>query len=372
MMGTPYLKNIILLGCFVCMTAACNEVDVPEPPVQAAPVFSMQLDVDGSSTDLAAGRDNYFMYTNYEVGQDDVLRLVGILRPKDCRDICERSFRFILTDIAPYAPGRFQVDRILKRGMLPFQWDVDPNQIRVHLQDKSTVTPSLDLIRTWEYENNISHDSSIVFTTKKEDLPRVCLTLDMANDDWQSSFCRVIQPGKNSNCKVMINFRIEDRTVVLSVRGDIDMSRIQWSNGSTEPSIKVKYEVGAFYSVQLNDSESCDIQLGLRFGNRMINGVFHSFFTAESASVRAQPEMSLGSVRIDYKDLRGELYSTKFFKQPSDSFFEIASVSDFNETGDGKKTKKLGIRFSCLIYNELGDRIKLNNGRGHIAVAYPD
>ena len=71
-------------------------------------------------------------------------------------------------------------------------------------------------------------------------------------------------------------------------------------------------------------------------------------------------------------DQNGQVYSSDFTDQSTDSFFKINSVEDYDTNEAGIPTKKVAVDFSCKLMNADKTLSKtLSNVKGTVAVGYP-
>ncbi|MBK8566211.1 MAG: hypothetical protein IPN76_23430 [Saprospiraceae bacterium] len=82
--------------------------------------------------------------------------------------------------------------------------------------------------------------------------------------------------------------------------------------------------------------------------------------------------LQFSAATIIYSDDAGNKYRSDRQPQPSDYYFKILEVSDYDENEKGEKTKKISLEFTCRVWNESGEHIDIREGRAVIAVSYPD
>ncbi len=75
------------------------------------------------------------------------------------------------------------------------------------------------------------------------------------------------------------------------------------------------------------------------------------------------------TVTVLLTDPNGKVYSTQGLVQPQSSNFEIMNVSDYNANEKGEPTKRLKVKFNCVVKNG-NTEINLKNGEARIAVSY--
>ena len=62
-------------------------------------------------------------------------------------------------------------------------------------------------------------------------------------------------------------------------------------------------------------------------------------------------------------------YTSNNTLQPSSSKFQIISVTDYQNNENGQQTKKIHLKFSCMVYNGSVS-MPINNAETIISVAY--
>ena len=75
------------------------------------------------------------------------------------------------------------------------------------------------------------------------------------------------------------------------------------------------------------------------------------------------------NIEVKWTDASGTIYTSNNSNQPSSSYFEILSVENYKNNDNGQSTKRLHVRFKCMVYNG-GVGVLIDNAEAYIAVAY--
>jgi hypothetical protein len=86
-----------------------------------------------------------------------------------------------------------------------------------------------------------------------------------------------------------------------------------------------------------------------------------SSFFIPSTSIAISNPLNLGNAIVEWTDASGKVWSSNSsFKQPSNSLFQIISVTDYLNSSNGTATKKIHVQFSCTLYNGLSSIVMKN------------
>jgi len=124
------------------------------------PEFSLDNMVDGVSSSIAAGMEDYYMFTEYELGERAVYQFSGTLKKENCEVDCGSQLQVIFKDFQPMEDGNgvndFKLEQALRCGhynftdiTLPF---IGNTNYRVEASGNSNI--SGDLKFTWIYQDD--------------------------------------------------------------------------------------------------------------------------------------------------------------------------------------------------------------------------
>jgi len=80
--------------------------------------------------------------------------------------------------------------------------------------------------------------------------------------------------------------------------------------------------------------------------------------------------LGLGAVTIIWTDASGNIYTSKNSAQPTSSNFQIISVDNYQNNANNQHTKKLHVKFNCMVYSSGHPPLQITNADAVIAVAY--
>ena len=94
-------------------------------------------------------------------------------------------------------------------------------------------------------------------------------------------------------------------------------------------------------------------------------------FNFLSDTVGIPNPQALSNVTITWTDNSGVIYTSNSnnVPQPSDSYFQIISEENYLKNLSNQSTKKLHVKFKCMVFNGSNSR-QISNGDVVIAVAY--
>ena len=377
-MKMSFLKYIWFLG--IILWLGCNKIDVPEP-VEEAPVFYFNFDLENTNTSLSTGQSNYLMDANYVVPANGILQFIGTLKPKDCRALCPGSLRIIIRDKQKFDASGFDVSNALTRKKYRYQWKIRRDSVSIHFMNETkSETPFKS---QWNLGNGVTTSTTNPTMTFGRKPFRVGLNV-VNQAGCESTQIQSFNIEKGSHCRSFIVPGTSTNQRVLEVRsiGKPPFS-YTWNTGATDSLILLNSisstSLRKSFKVTVTDAEGCESVSGFNLAqtNADVNSLkaiciadFKSDIKFVSNTVATS---GAGLISIDYMDQEGAMFSSQEFRQPDDAFFEIISVEDFSRNDRNQSVKKLGIQFSCNLYGTQTNReIKIRNAKGFMAVAYPD
>ena len=380
--------------------AGCKKIDLDDP-VDGTPVFTASFSVDGIPKNIAAGVDQYYMFTEYEKGPDDVYVFSGRLQPKDscgvnCGDMLTIRFR----DFQRVVQGSPDVEMALAPGdyfikTLPVtdtQWLYDTTRFyTVHFDAASSIS-SGPVSYVWEFGGLGSGQgisSLFIFDDLSQPVP-VTLSIASNNSNCSSSQTRMVSKtsGMEPSCSVKI-LAVQDSAINTLILLSTDVAgtppfQYAWSTGDSTDQISVFTNPASNNaSVTLTDANGCVAAASVSFVNFQgsvfsycsadFNYAIEDSFLVDSTLVQVPGDsLQLSRVEVEYQPAgSGQLFRSDLAKQTAGAFFEILSAEDYDDNEKGERTKKLKIRFSCLLKNASGEVLNISNGEAVIGVAFP-
>ncbi|MGZ3882922.1 MAG: PKD domain-containing protein [Bacteroidia bacterium] len=366
---------------------SCQKKKYPDSSTQDSPVFYFRGTVNGVPVELNAGLNNYYMYSAYEQDMNNVYSFNGDLRPENCSN-CPNSIKISINDYkSSAAGGNVNIDSSLVAAYYPLSLGSSSTTAPAPVNFISQFYPiSNHSIAScyWEFgDGSTSTSASLTsHTYKKPGNYLVSLTItDSASNSSKISNIQKIGLGgvraSMSATATTLNASISGISALNSYSCTLNYGDNTYTTGiisASSPSFSVPahtYTPGSYIAslrvANMTDASDtanaiCNLQSQ---GNSCIAN-----YQASSNSL-PNPK-AYCNITISWTDASGNLYSSSNVAQPESSYFRIVSVEDYSNNANGKKTKKLHVKFKCNVYQLTtpSNSLTIDNGDAVILVAY--
>ena len=361
----------LLIPLAVLIFFSCEKKEYPESIVVNNPQFYAKFSVNNSPIQLNAGIDRYRVYSSYAQDTSGVYRFISEIKPSDCVSNCPSSLKIEISDLKKRQNNAsVTMSDAIKIGSYTY------NSYFQFIEFQSNYNKQAQTY-LWHFgDGNISEEQHPQHRFTKPGFYDVCLTIK-GNNGCESSICNKMKIGfPEGSCATaitaesgpnnMVNFnQITSGQAPFIYSWDFGDGK---SSSSTNPSHN--YAISGSYPVRLtvvdanqdvsvanynvvtsNDPSSCT-----------------SNFKLSSALSLPQP-MQLSEVKVTYIDANGVEFVSDEKLQPSYGKFDIVSIEDFENNERGEATKKLTVKFNCMVYNG-NQSLKIENAEATISVAY--
>jgi len=380
MKNLNYLTIVLLVSIF----CSCQKEELPVAS-EGTPVFSIDGAVDNSDLKIEAGKKDFYLFTSYEVDENDVMIFKGHFdKTSDCQNDCEESLSFEIRNYQQGVVNDFNIENALKVGEYNYKFtDIfTPSNPSSLVANPIGVAPfsydwKIDGISQNQDIENLSYEMPLGVNRQK-----VFLEITDATG-CKGSIEKFINRDQSQALQVNYEVELEPaapfiaklKTVVQSGQGPFFY---KWDTGDQSPFINV---LGGKYCVSVEDVNGDEIQVCKTvskdsIGVPITNATGFSYCSAdfeqegELAPVSNNP-FQLATIIIKYSDKNGNTFSSEYSEQSASNYFEITNVEDYELNENGDKTKKLDVRFQCQLKNGNGDSVQINQTSGSIAVAHP-
>lgn len=387
-----FYKTLVVIA----LAASCKKVDLPDP-VEGIPVFSADLLVDGVEVGMQAGVGDYYMFTSFEKGADDVYSFVGELKLEEgsCLVDCPPSLEIRIRDFQQVVQGPTEINTSLALGEYGFRselftgggtWETDTAYLgyRVHLFADSSFATANSSTFHWNTGTGagLFGATQMFEVNSLQPAPEVTLRYtEFSNfDSCESRQTQRIQLPNGPKCSISIEPVVQDSQLwqLQAIPTGSGFAGFQWMNGSVDSFLFGPALVGVpEYSVTTigNCIASATYRPGEPPGycRASFDYGVEELFEIDSTFVPGGDTLQLSTVTLIYTTSAGELYRSDLQDQTNISNFEILEVTDFDDNENGQATKKLSLRFNCALWNEVGEAIIFEPGSQAVfGVAYPE
>ena len=397
------MKRTILYNLlfFMALTMGCKKKDLPDP-VDGIPIFSADLDfVNGNKKSWEAGVDSFYMFTSFEKDQHDVMVFSGKMERENCSMPCRETLQIIIRDRGLTTAAPTNIDAALDLTNYPFAVDNPVDTIYVinttfiyQLSlsvDTSIVSPNDFTNYEW-FENGNFFSEELNPTMTFDQVPTSEFTLrvtDLSPGDscmaWQTQQIQML-PEKRCAVRIEPHYNVDsflESLEAIAYSQAVSYS-FNWSDGSTGNILDGQFEPQVPYSVTMSDDQGCQSDAGYIWSGFLgiapdVGCTAHfnyeilevPTFADTTQIIVPGDSLQLSAVTIIYVDEMGNTFRSDRFEQNSNTGFSIENVEEYDENENGQPTKKFGIRFNCLLWDENGNELPIINGKAVWGVAYP-
>jgi hypothetical protein len=366
------MKRTLLYLSLAIVAVGCKKDPLPAPK-DDSPVFSFKGYADGLLIDKQAGNDNYYMHASHDQDTSGLYVYQGEIK-KECK--CDYSLKIRINDVMLSAMGaQMKPDNALHTGPYLLN-DVTkyPTTQKVEMVPKR----SFSVQETYIWRLQSPNDSSVITNysitpvLKLGTTYTVILNFDDNVGGCQSKLTSVYKAGSSFQAAIKVAPGSNALSYVFSPEvsgtGPFDY---KWEFGdNSQSTLKDPAHVYSTY-------EPFVVKLTVTKGQESVTA-YYQVNTLGDGSCTAN--FSFNPLPLDFTsvfktiffeltDPSGKVYSSKDVEQPSESYAQITEISDYSSNRDGDPTKKLTIRFSCLMKGP-DKTIKFTEGNATIAVSY--
>jgi PKD repeat protein len=368
------MKNVFYLVLVILGIAfgSCKKDD-PQPQQGTSagtPLFTVNGIVNGTPITINAGANGYFMSSSFELDTNGVYNFVGELKPKVCTGKCGNILKIAIKDYELATTSTTNIDSTIVSGFYSYA-SISGTASQFDYTFKAT-PPSAGIAKsyTWNFGDNsilVSYTPTVTHTYKHPGVYTVTLNLETFTGCISSSISKV-QFGQNGGL-FNINFvsivtgdTTEFKPIPL---GGVGPYTCVWDFGdgnfSNDYSPSHIYNASGQYTVSLKMTDFLGLSSTQISYVTIKNTSNCSSFFIPSTSIAISNPLNLGNAIVEWTDASGKVWSSNSsFKQPSNSLFQIISVTDYLNSSNGTATKKIHVQFSCTLYNGLSSIVMKN------------
>lgn len=370
------LRKFYLLFLFPVVFFSCVKKKVyPDPlVVENAAVYYSRMTIDNRPVIMEAGIDGYYMYSSYSMDSSSVFRFIADLRQETC-DNCKNSLKIQISDYQVSPPnGTPSVENSLRSQPYPFlAGDPEaPYAVQFNAIDDNTAS------YRWDFgDGTFSTDAAPLKTFSRQGKYRVCLTTTSRNN-YVNSICNTQKINvSETSCKTSIQVSAaSDNTIsfVSNTTGGTKPYMYYWNfgDGTTSnqdaPTCNYQYRGAKVISLRVTDAAGDTAFATYNAKTASDNSSFLANYTIGSIKKLPVPP-ALSQVIVTWIDGNGVAYTSNNAAQPSDSRFEVLSVTENEKNENGQPTKKISAKFRCKLFNGARS-VTVNDAEIVMCVAY--
>ncbi len=384
-----HIKLIFILLTVVLFTVTCKKEHIPAPTT-TTPVFYFNGTVNGVSTSLNAGVNNYYMYSSYTQDSNQVHNFIGDLKQTTS------SLNSIQIQINDYkvnaANGSTQPDSAF--GLVNYSYySVGVTDTTYNVQFIASYGNGTAQTYTWDFGDSTtfvgtSATQSHVYALKGA--YNVCVTI--SGSAGTSSICNIIDVNIASSNVTPENATIVTTSlgnfVTYSVSTTFTAKQFRWDFGDSSSIITYNntsgpindttnhsYSSPGVYPVSLTivDSMPSNDSIIIHYNASTASytsGTANFKINSVTKVITTGSALRLSNVIVKWTDANGVVYTSDNAAQPAVSTFKILSEEAYQNNINGQSTRKLHVNFSCTLYNSGHPSIQITNADAVIVVAY--
>ena len=369
-----------LLFLFLLLSIIGCKKDYPIAST-ATPVFYFNGTVNGVAVNIAAGVNNYYMYSSYTQDSNYVYNFSGELKQNNCLN-CNNKIKFQINDYTASPPnGATQINTSLFPSYYTMQ-ESDSTTVgspTEYVVSFNAISDSLNNYdHTWDFGDGNTETGSFspIHTYTHPGYYNACLTINDVNSSCSSTICNQIKIDvPDAVCDVsIIDSLLSGNTISFSSLGTGIPSTYLWDFGdgatSNLSAVSHTFSNPGIYKVCLEQTtdQGCTSYVCKNVSTENFSGCLADFSYGIQGT-NSNP-LALSNIIITWTDSAGLEYTSNDSQQPSDSYFQIVSVEHYLNNESSQPTKKLHIKFKCSLFNINNSPISIDNGDAIIAVSY--
>jgi hypothetical protein len=384
-----WIYKSLILVLTLALSQACKKKELPAAE-EGEPVFMIDTKVNGNALQLTAGKDQYYMYTSYQLDGLGINVLKGTLRSIQCEG-CNHEFTISYRD--SYYRNNLIINNIgevLKPGNYYFYNGVDTGSNNITqgtvINFTAYAPPGTNYSYQWDFGDggistlpNPSHQY-----TEPADY-QVCLTVNSAGYP-SKTICNTIT--MDTLCRFQFNQSMSQNFVNIYTQGGAnsfawnfgDSSGIQLSGSTTSHT----YSQAGIYRIIMRDTLSSltcgnefqkDLLVGSFNGNELAAG-FNYTYSNVAPIAQLPVDSGFRKVTIMYTSPNGTKYSTyhpSIAHQQINNTFVVTKAEPYQNNSAGQKTYKMEGNFKAWLYNvnNNNDSTYIETNKFIMGVAFP-
>ena len=371
------MKNLIFIILGSIALISCKK-EMPQPVATPA-VFTFDGLIDGTGFQLAAGTNDYYMYSDFSHDANMVYNFNSHLRKYQCTS-CTDDIQIMIKDYQVSATGDpVNISNTLYTGYYPYD-KPGGSSISTNVTFTANVTgPATSYF--WDFGDGSTTTSSpgpVNHTYTKHGKYSVCLTVSFSSGP-NSTICNEVNVEIPDNA---IDYFFaanspsgNDVTLTPSSQVGTAVSYL-WDlgDGATSTSniaFTHTYPTPGIYTVTLTVTNAAGNQSTFSRNVRTagLTTAFAGFFDVTGTSTNPNP-LSLSNVTVNYTDANGLVWTSNNSGGQNGHFFKIVSIKDHAPDANGYPTKKITANFNCTLYNGAGTK-QLTNATAVFSISYP-
>lgn len=349
---------------------SCKKKDFPDTVTPVNSDFYFNGTIADSTVSIKSGIDNYYMYSSYTFGSDMLYRFTADLRQAGCTN-CKNSLQITINDFR-YTSGNegSKIDSALAPKSYPIL-----GTPFYAVQFRSVFNQQASSYE-WNFgDNRSSRESNPLHIYNSIGNYSVSLKINSTSGCQQyiSNIEKIRYPFINSKISAISN-SANAMSFNALISGSSSSYNYYWSFGDGDTSTLANpahnYNIAGTYPVSLRVVNSQQDTVYARYNVATQTNPMPCLtnYSIESVTQVVNPK-PLSVVVIKWTDANGDVYTSDHVLQPTESYFRILSVEEYDLNEKGERTKRIKVKFSCKVYHGSNTK-QIDNAEAVISVSY--
>lgn len=364
------MKKLLFISFGILLLLPSCRKELPEAVVEE-PVFTLSAIVSGGPLEIAAGEDNYYLYTSFQADSTGANWYEGAFRKVDCPD-CPGNFMVRLKDGQSPSSAKPDMDASLLQDYSPGGDD------RYRVQFLATPDGPGPLTFHWDFGDGNTSGSANPTHTFSSGTFDICLTVEYGSG-CVDTLCNTMTFLGTDNCLATFSHQSAPGSNAVSfsplVRGEPPFTYFwEFGDGANSSQESPTH----FYNSQTT-YEAC---LTVTDANKSVSyfcGTVDPFniapcMTNYRAILDSQETGAGKQVVVEYIAEDKIAYLSDGGLQPAGSYFSITDHESYERNESNQATEKISAGFELRLFNENDPTqyIDVKSGEVVFGVAYPD
>ena len=348
-------------------------------------IFKLDAEVGSSTINFIAGKNNYYMHTDYLKDSNDIFCFSGTLGDFNlCNSTdlsnCSNALSITIRDNKTADSQTSNVQESIQSNSYDYRGPVTGVVEGYTVQFQSNIWGGGNYIYQWDFGDGNSSSSLNPSHFYDASNPNVepCLTVTDLTTGLTSKLCNPI--NLESDCIPSFEYDISASTsyVVIfknTLFGSFGILPPLWKEGNGNFSAVQPVILSSHPVTKVCAKDSTNQCLNMKCMNIIPDSVAHqgiANFDFNYTPVIDYSSTDFSKITIVWYDENGKKYESNKYQQPSTSYFTINETSNYKINVKGSSTKKIDIEFSCILFGDnLFDQIEINNASGIFGLAHP-
>lgn len=367
--------KIIIFSLLLFTFFACKKRLEPIDEI-GNPVFYMSGEINNLPVTLEAGKNNYYLITDYRMDNDNIFEFTGNLK-QNC-GTCKAGLKIVLRDYKKSASGQqFMRDSSFANRKYDFNRNGMANIPCYSLKLQANPTGSSTLVsQLWQFGDGTTATSAQINKTfKSGTVHDIKYTCNYSNSCSSTiSYQIKLNPFMSPDQLPEFTYTPLDSTHYIYKftatgnpsntylwhfgDGKIIKGRIVFYGFSSNKVVNVSLK-------QVSGNDTMEISKNINTGS---NTDCRANFIKEVIPV--EDPLNLTTVLVEWTDENGITYSSAEMKQDINTNFSVLGSEVYKANINGMKTQLLKLHINCKLSNG-SNTIEIKNLEGKMAVAHP-